>query len=46
MNHKAVVVAIDVGGRVRLKLNSDVRHGGVELEVWPCAAVLAQDVRC
>lgn len=44
MDHKAVVVAVDVGGRIGLKLNSDISHGGVELEVWPCAAVLAQDV--
>lgn len=46
MDHEAIVVAIDVGGRIGLKLNSDISHGGVELEVRPCAAVLAQDVRC
>ena len=46
MDHKAVVVAVYVGGRVGLKLNSDISHGGVELEVGPCAAVLAQDVGC
>lgn len=45
MDHEAVVVAVDVGGGIGLKLNSDVGHGGVELEVWPRAAVLAQDVR-
>lgn len=44
MNHKAVVVAVDVRRRVRLKLDGDVSHGGVELEAWPCAAVLTQDV--
>lgn len=46
MDHKAVVVAIDVGGRVGLKLNGDIRHGGIELEVWLCTAVLSQDVGC
>lgn len=44
VNHKAIVVAVDVGGRIWLKLNSDVSHGCVELEMWPRAAVLAQDV--
>lgn len=46
MDHKAIVVAVDIGGRVGLKLNSDVSHGGKQLEVWPCATVLAQDVCC
>lgn len=46
VDHKAIVVAIDVGGWIWLKLNGDISHGGIELEVWPCAAVLAQDVRC
>lgn len=46
MHHKAVVVAVDVGGRVGLELNGYVRHGGVELEVRPRAAVLSQDVCC
>lgn len=45
VHHKAVVVAVDVGGRVGLELNGDVRHGGVELEVRPRTAVLPQDVR-
>lgn len=44
MNHKAVVVTVDVCGRVRLKLDGDISHGGVELEARPCAAVLPQDV--
>lgn len=44
MHHKAVVVAVDVGGGVGLELNGDVGHGGVDLEVRPCAAVLPQDV--
>lgn len=35
VHHKAVAVAIDVGGRVRLELDGDVGHGGVEFEVWP-----------
>lgn len=46
VHHKAVVVAVDVGGRVGLELNGDVRHGGVELEVRPRPAVLSQDVGC
>lgn len=46
MDHKAIVVAIDVSGRIGLKLNGDISHGGIELEVWPCATVLAQDVCC
>lgn len=46
MNHKAVVVAVDVRRRVRLELDGDVSHGGVELEAGPRAAVLAQDVPC
>lgn len=46
MDHKAVVVAIDIGGGIRLKLDRDVGHRGVELEVGPRAAVLAQDVGC
>lgn len=46
MHHKAVVVAVDVGGRVGLELNCDVRHGGVELEVRPRTTVLTQDVCC
>lgn len=46
VHHKAVVVAVDVGGWIRLELNGDVRHGGVELEVRPRSAVLSQDVRC
>lgn len=44
VNHKAIVVAVDVGGRIWLKLDGDVSHGRVELEVWPRAAVLTQDV--
>lgn len=35
VHHKAVAVAIDVGGRVRLELDGDVGHGGVDFEVWP-----------
>lgn len=27
-------------------MNSDISHGGIELEMWSCAAVLAQYVRC
>lgn len=46
VDHEAVVVAVYVGGRVWLKLNGDVGHGRVELEVWPRAAVLTQDVGC
>lgn len=44
MHHEAVVVAKDVGGGVGLELDGDVGHGGVELEVWSRAAVLAQDI--
>lgn len=44
VNYKAVVVAVDVSGRIGLELNSDIGHGCVEFEVRPCAAVLAQDV--
>lgn len=44
MDHKAIVVSKDVGGRIGLKLNSNISHGGVQLEVWTCATVLAQDV--
>lgn len=32
MDDKAVAVAVDVGGRVRLELDGDVRSGGVELK--------------
>lgn len=46
VHHKAIIVAIYVGGRVGLELNSDVSHGCIELEVWPCPAVLTQDVGC
>lgn len=35
VHHKAVAVAVDVGCRVRLKLDGDVGHGGVDFEVWP-----------
>lgn len=45
VDHKAVVVAIDIGGRVGLKLYGDIRHGRVELEVRTFAAVLAKNVR-
>lgn len=44
VNYKAIVVAVDVSGRIRLKLNSDISHGGIELEMWSRATVLAQDV--
>lgn len=44
MDHKAVVVAVDVGGRIRLELDGDVCHGRVELEVRLLATVLTQDV--
>lgn len=44
MNHKSIVVAVDVGGRVWLELDGHISHGGVELEVGPCATVLTQDV--
>lgn len=44
VDHEAIVVAVDVGGRIRLKLQRDVSHRGVELKVGPSAAVLAQDV--
>lgn len=46
MNHKAVVVTINVGGWIGLKLDGDVGHGRVELKARPGAAVLAQDVPC
>lgn len=46
VDNEAVVVAVDVGGRIRLKLNSDVSHRRIELEVWSGAAVLTQDVGC
>lgn len=32
MHHKAIVIAVDVGGRIRLELDGHVRHGGVEFE--------------
>lgn len=44
MNHKSIVVTVNVGGRIRLELDGHISHGGVELEVGPCAAVLTQDV--
>ena len=45
VHHEAVVVAVDVGGRVGLELHGDVGHGSEQLEVRPRAAVLTQDVR-
>lgn len=42
MHHKAVVVAIDVGSRVRLELDGHISHGGVEFEARTGTAVLAQ----
>lgn len=44
MNHKSIVVTVNVGGRIGLELDGHISHGGVELEVGPCAAVLTQDV--
>lgn len=44
MHHKAVVVTVDVGGRIGLELDGDVRRWGVELESGERATVLAQDV--
>lgn len=32
MDDKAIAVAVDVGGRVRLELDGDVRSGGVEFK--------------
>lgn len=32
VHHKAIVVAVNVGGRVRLELDGDIRCRGVELE--------------
>lgn len=46
MDNKAVVIAVYVGLRIRLKLNGDISHGCIELESWMCAAVLTQDVGC
>lgn len=46
MDHKAVIVSVNVGGRIRLKLNGDISHGRVDLETRPRAAVLTQDVGC
>lgn len=44
MDHEAVAVAVDLGGRVRLELDGDVRRGRVELEAGPRAAVLTQNL--
>ena len=44
MDHKAVAVAVDVGGGVRLELDGDVCRGRVELEAGPRAPVLTQDL--
>lgn len=44
MHHEAVVVAIDVGGRIGLELDGHVRCRGVELVPGECTTVLAQDV--
>ena len=46
MHHKAIVVAVYVGGRVRLELDRHVTHGGVEFEAGPSATVLAQHFGC
>lgn len=46
MDHKSIVVSVDIGGWIGLELNSDISHRCVELEVWPSAAVLAEDVGC
>lgn len=32
MHHEAIVVAVDVGGRIGLELDGHVRHGGVKFE--------------
>lgn len=42
VHHEAIVVAVNVGGRVRLELDGDVSCRGVELETRPRATVLAQ----
>lgn len=46
MDHKAVVVAVDVGGGIWLKLDGDIGHGSIELEVGLGAAVLTHDICC
>lgn len=42
VHHKAIVVAVNVGGRVRLELDGDISCRCVELETRPRATVLAQ----
>lgn len=32
VDHKTISIAIDVSGRVRLKLDGDISSGGVELK--------------
>lgn len=46
MNHKTVVVTVDVGGRIGLELNRHVRHGGEKFHPGLRSAVLSQDVCC
>lgn len=46
VHHKSIIVAVDVGGRVRLELDGDISHRGVEFESWTGAAVLAQYLCC
>lgn len=46
MHYKAIVVSVDIGGRIRLKLDGHVSHRGVESESREETTVLAQDVGC
>ena len=42
MHYKAIVVSVDIGGWIRLKLDGHISHGGVEFEARTGTAVLAQ----
>lgn len=44
MHHEAIVIAVDVGGRIGLELDRHVSHGGVEFKSRDSATVLSQDV--
>lgn len=46
VHYEAVAIAIDIGGRVRLELDGDVRSGGVELKVRLRPSILTQHFGC
>lgn len=46
VDHKTISIAIDVSGRVRLKLDGDICSGGVELKAGLWSSILTQQFGC